>query len=63
MSAFLKYIHDLYLYPFGKPDDTIMCVNSFAKTDKRFNYIIQKSKPDEDEEMKDIEEYLNPINK
>jgi len=63
MSAILKYLHNLYLYPFGKPDDTIMCVNSFAKTDKRFNYIIEKGKPDEDDEKKDIEDYINPINR
>jgi hypothetical protein len=40
-----------------------MCVNSFAKTDKRFNYIIEKGKPDEDDEKKDIEDYINPINR
>jgi hypothetical protein len=59
MLSYIKYLNPFYYF---KSDDTMLCVNSFANTDKRFNYIIERSEPDEDKEL-DIEDYLDPINK
>ena len=60
MSSVLKYLNPFYYW--YEPNDTMMCINSFAKTDKRFNYVIEKADVDEDNE-KDIEDYLDPINR
>ncbi len=67
MVSILKYLHEFYLNPFNtNKSDTIICVNSFAKTDKRYNYITEKAEHDDDEERiieTDIGDYYENFNK
>ena len=60
----MYFIYDiLYKYLFGdKSDKTILCINSFYKTHRLFNYVVEKAEvieddDDYDDEMK-FERYL-----
>ena len=53
----MYYVYDiLYKYLFGdKTDKSILCINSFYKTNRLFNYVIEKAEVIEDDDNYDCE--------
>jgi hypothetical protein len=68
--TFLKYLNPIYwIYGDYSIEDTIICINSYSPTQKRFNYVVTKHEHDDSDErivkntLLEPEEYLNNINK
>ena len=47
MFSIIRYTNPFYWW-YGDTNDTMLCINSFAPTYKRYNYVVIRSEPDED---------------
>ena len=46
MFSIINYTNPLYWW--YEIDDTMLCISSFAPTNRRFNYVVIRAEPDED---------------